>query len=200
MSNEKRQPIVSVIGDARLAEDDERLALARRTGRLLVDHGFCVLTGGMGGVMDAALQGGRESEAWVHGRCIGLLPGTNPEGEGVSKMADILIPTGLDHARNLVVAQSDAVIAIGGGAGTLSEMAFAWIYRRLLVALRCEGWSGRLADQRIDERQRYKDIFDEMPDEIPDDRVYGADTADEAVALIQRLSPLYRKYHGRIGS
>ena len=190
MNDLQRRSIVSVIGDANLADNDERLALAQRTGQLLVDHGYCVMTGGMGGVMDAAMSGARESSSWTQGSSIGLLPGTNPNGLGVSAAADILIPTGLDHARNLVVAQADAVIAIGGGAGTLSEMAFAWIYQRLIVAIRCKGWSGRLADQQIDERPRYQNI--------PDDRVYGADTPDEAVAIIQRLGPLYGKRHNGI--
>ena len=54
---------------------------------------------------------------------MGLIPETDPDDAYASKAADIVIPTGLDHARNLVVAQSDAVIAIGGGAGTLSDMA-----------------------------------------------------------------------------
>lgn len=163
MTGATKRPIVSVVGDASLTEADPRLALAHRTGRLLVDHGFGVMTGGMGGVMDAALRGARESSSWTHGCCIGLLPGADPSVPGVSAAADILIPTGLDHGRNMVIAQADAVIAIGGGAGTLSEMAFAWINRRLLIALRCDGWSGRLADAPIDERRRYKDI--------PDDRV-----------------------------
>ncbi len=187
MNCTERRQIVSVIGDATLPDEDRRLELAFSTGRCLVDRGFAVMTGGMGGVMDAALEGGRTSPNWAHGACIGLLPGRDPSGPRVSSNADIVIPTGLDHGRNLVMAQADAVIAIGGGAGTLSEMAFAWIHRRLLVALRCNGWSGRLADAPIDERTRNANI--------PEDRVYGADTAQEAVALVQRLRPLYDRTH-----
>ncbi|WP_019611688.1 hypothetical protein [Thioalkalivibrio sp. AKL7] len=190
MNDTPRRPIISVVGDARLSDDDPRIAIAYRTGRKLIDHGFAVMTGGMGGAMDAALRGGRESTNWSPGSCISLLPGSNSDAPQVSGAADIVIPTGLDHARNLVVAQSDAVIAIGGGAGTLSEIAFAWIHRRLLVAVRCEGWSGRLADAPIDSRTRYEDI--------PDDRVYGADDADEAVALVRRLRPNYTRRHRRI--
>lgn len=190
MTTQSRRPTVSVIGDARLDRDDTRLALAHRTGRILVDNGFVVMTGGMGGVMHAALEGGRESANWTMGYCISLIPGSDPNNASVSKAADIVIPTGLDHARNLIIAQSDAVIAIGGGAGTLSEIAHAWIHRRLLVGLRCKGWSGRLADEQIDRRQRYP--------EIAGDRVYGADTADEAVELIQKLGPLYRRRHRSI--
>ncbi|TNF22584.1 MAG: acyl-CoA synthetase [Rhodobacteraceae bacterium] len=190
MTSPTRQIIVSVIGDANLPERDPRRDLAYETGRCLVDAGFAVMTGGMGGVMDAALHGGRSSPNWMHGRCIGVLPGSNPEAAHVSRHVDIAIPTGLDHGRNLVVAQADAVIAIGGGAGTLSEMAFAWCHRRLLIGLRCAGWSGRLADAPIDSRQRYPDI--------PDDRVHGADTGAEAAELVQSLYPRYSGRHTRI--
>src|SRR3546814_18376895 len=89
--------------------------------------------------------------SYLDGAGIGILPGTNP-GQA-NPYVDIAIPTGSDHGRNLVVAQSEAVIAIGGGAGTLSEIAFAWIHRRLIIALSCEdrksvgegkGMSGRV--------------------------------------------------------
>ncbi|MBE0455523.1 MAG: LOG family protein [Roseovarius sp.] len=187
MKYSQRRKVISVIGDSNLAPDDVRLQLAHQIGRLLVDRGFTVMTGGMGGVMHAALQGGRSSAAWVPGCCIGMIPGTDPDDGSVSEAADLIIPTGLDHARNLIVAQSDGVIAVGGGAGTLSEIALAWIHRRLLIALRCDGWSGRLADQRIDGRRRYP--------EIESDRVYGADTADEAVALVELHCMTYGKRH-----
>ena len=190
MTDPSRRLTVSVIGNARLSEGDPRLQLARATGRILVDSGFCVVTGGMGGVMHAALEGGRSSPHWSPGHCIALIPASDPDGEGVSRAADIVIPTGLDHGRNMIVAQTDAVVAIGGGAGTLSEMALAWAHRRLLIGLRCEGWSGRLAGLRIDERQRYPDI--------PEDCVYGADAPEEAVALIKSLLPLYGRRHRSI--
>ncbi len=187
MRQGRRRPVVAVIGNATLTEEDPRLQLAFKTGKKLVDNGFSVLTGGMGGVMDAAMRGGRASQEWSHGSCMAIIPGRDPDGARVSKHADIIIPTGLDHARNLLVAQADAVIAIGGGAGTLSEIAFAWMHKRLLVALRCEGWSGRLADTRIDDRERYQGI--------PDDRVYGAVSADQAVTLVSNLLPRYQRRH-----
>ena len=190
MTDPSRRPTVSVIGNAQLSDGDPRLLLARKTGKILVDYGFAVVTGGMGGVMHAALEGGRSSSQWTPGHCISIIPGGEPDAERVSRAADIVIPTGLDHGRNMIIAQTDAVIAIGGGAGTLSEMALAWAHRRLLIALRCEGWSGRLAGLRIDERERYPDI--------PEDCVYGADAPEEAVALIKSLFPLYRRRHRSI--
>lgn len=179
---------VAVIGDGGITEGDTKYSLAREIGRRLVDAGFGVVTGGLGGVMEAASRGAREAPGWTPGTVLALLPGCDPAD--ANPYADVVLPTGLDHVRNVLVAQSDAVIAVGGGAGTLAEMAFAWIYFRPIVALRVEGWSGRLADQRIDARVRYPDI--------PDDRVYGADDAREAVELAARLVTQYARRHNGI--
>jgi hypothetical protein len=73
------------------------------------------------------------------------------------------------------------VIAIGGGAGTLSELALAWIHRRLLIAYRVEGWSGRLAGTRVDGWVRFPSI--------PDDQVFGVESAEEAVDVLLRRLP-----------
>ena len=108
----------------------------------------------------------------------------------LDNLLDIALATGLDQARNFIVANSDAVIAIGGGAGTLSEMAAAWQLQRLLIAFRVQGWSGRLADTRIDERVRYPDIAE--------DRAHGVDTPQEAIELLRRWLPKYHLRHGGI--
>lgn len=177
--------LVAVVGDARLEPGDRRQQLARLVGRNLIDAGFRVLTGGLGGVMEAASAGAHESANYVPGAVVGLLPGRDPEA--ANPYVDVVIPTGLDLARNTIVANADAVIAIGGGSGTLSEIAIAWQLHRLIVALRVDGWSGELADRRIDRRVRYT--------ELPEDRVYGAETADDAVDLVVKLLPAYRRRH-----
>ncbi len=184
MTEKRRAATIAVIGDARVPTDDQRYLIAEELGRGIIDHGYRLLTGGMGGVMEAACRGARSSTSWREGDIIGVLPGSDPDV--ANPFVDIVVTTGLDHGRNQVVAQSAAVVAVGGGAGSLSELAFAWIYRRLVIALRCSGWSGRLADQRIDERARYP--------EIEEDCVYGADDAKEALKLLERYLPLY---HGR---
>jgi uncharacterized protein (TIGR00725 family) len=171
-----QRPIVAVIGDARLEADSPLLNDAEEVGKLLVEAGCRVLTGGLGGVMEAASRGAHHAKGYQSGDTIGILPGHNPSD--ANAFVDIALPTGLDHVRNSIVAHADAVVAIGGGAGTLSEIALAWMHGRLVVALRRPGWSGRLADRRIDGRIRHP--------EIPDDRVCGADSAEEAVALVKR--------------
>lgn len=181
----QRRPLVAVIGDAVVAPGSEKDRISEAIGRLLVDAGYRVLTGGLGGVMEAALRGARSSERYSEGDTVAVLPGHDPNE--ANPFADIVIASGLDHVRNSVVAHADAVIAVGGGAGTMSEICMAWIYRRLIVALQLDGWSGRIADQLVDGRSRYP--------ELSDDRVYGARDAEEAVRLIRDLIGQYNGQH-----
>ena len=180
-----RRRLVAVIGDANVPAGSQKDLLAEEVGRLLVDAGFRVLTGGLGGVMEAACRGARSSSRYQSGDTVAVLPGHDPAD--ANPFVDVVIPSGLDHVRNSIVAHADAVIAIGGGAGTMSEICLAWIYKRLIVALRVAGWSGKIADQRIDERVRY-------PSE-PDDRVLGATTANEAVAIMVESIDRYASQH-----
>lgn len=188
MTSPDRRRTVAVIGDGGVAADSPKYVLAREVGGLLCGRGFRVVTGGLGGVMEAASLGAHESPAWTPGSVIALLPGFDPDH--ANPYADVVLPTGLDHLRNALVAQADAVVAIGGGAGTLTEIGLAWIYRRLIVALRVEGWSGELADRRIDERIRHP--------EIVDDRVFGASDAVEAVDIVTARIAEYGRRHAGI--
>lgn len=181
----QRRSCIAVIGDAGAEPGSNRYMIAEALGRGIVDAGHRLITGGLGGIMEAACKGARSSPNWTDGAIVGLLPGFDPAD--ANHHVDIAIPTGLDHGRNQVVSQSDAVIAVGGGAGTLSEIAFAWIHRRLIIAMRCGGWSERLADERIDERIRYSNL--------PDDRVFGADNVAEAMALFERYVRIYQRRH-----
>lgn len=172
-----RRPSVAVVGAGWLPQGDPRLDLAEALGRALVDARFRVICGGTGGVMGAACRGGRASPHHVDGDLVGLLPGLDA-GAG-NPWLDLALPTGLGHARNALVARSQAVVAIGGGAGTLSELALAWIHDRVVIAFRVEGWSGKLADTRIDERRR--------PFAPEDDRVLGVSDVPAALDHLHRL-------------
>jgi uncharacterized protein (TIGR00725 family) len=181
----ERRRLVAVIGDANVPAGSQKDLLAEEVGRLLVDAGFRVLTGGLGGVMEAACRGARSSSRYQSGDTVAILPGHDPAD--ANPFVDVVIPSGLDHVRNSIVAHADAVIAIGGGAGTMSEICLAWIYKRLIVALRVEGWSGKIADQRVDDRVRY-------PNE-PDDRVFGATSASEATEVLRARIGRYTAQH-----
>jgi uncharacterized protein (TIGR00725 family) len=169
-----RRTLIAVAGDGTVAPDSAHWAAAEELGKALVAAEYRVLTGGLGGVMEAACRGARQSPHYREGDTVALVPGHL--ANAANAFCDIVLPTGLDHARNVLVAHADALVAIGGGAGTLSEIALAWVHRRLVVAFRIPGWSGRLADAALDDRRRFE--------AIPDDRVYGVDTAQEAVAVL----------------
>ncbi|MES1205577.1 MAG: TIGR00725 family protein [Pseudomonadota bacterium] len=112
--------IIGVIGPA--ACDPQTAETARSVGRGIAERGGVLLCGGRGGVMEAAAQGAREAA----GLTGGILPGANQRESPPNPQIDIALFTGLGEARNwLNVCASDALIAIGGGFGTLSEIALA---------------------------------------------------------------------------
>jgi hypothetical protein len=116
---------VSVIGSG--AEQEAR---AEEIGRLLAERGCKVVTGGLGEVMAAAMRGAKAAG----GVTIGILPGTSPHD--ANEWVDHAVATGLGHMRNFAVAASgDAVIAVGGSWGTLTEIAFAKRLGRPVVIL-----------------------------------------------------------------
>jgi uncharacterized protein (TIGR00725 family) len=103
-------------GDATPAE----LAVAEELGAALASAGAIVVCGGLGGVMEAACRGAKSRR----GLPVGLLPGL--DRSAANGWVDVALPTGMGELRNgLVVRAADAVVAVGGGAGTLSEIAFA---------------------------------------------------------------------------
>lgn len=178
-----RRSILAVIGDGTAEPGSLTWDAAFEVGRRAVDADLRLITGGLGGVMAAASQGARVSARHRDGDVIGLLPGLDPAA--ANPWVDIAIATGLDHARNPLVANADAVVAVGGGAGTLSEIAFAWIYDRLIVALALPGWSGDLAGRRLDARPRGA--------AEPDDQVFAARDPEHAIAIVQERLPRYRQ-------
>ncbi|MDE2519092.1 MAG: acyl-CoA synthetase [Methanocorpusculum sp.] len=187
----KRRPIVAVIGDGFLPPDSEKGRFAEGLGEALVTAGYRVICGGLGGVMEAAARGAHRSPWYRDGDVIGVLPGCTPDA--ANAFVDIPIATGLDHARNLIVANSDAVVAVGGWWGSLAELSFAWIMRRLILAYRVPhpagtadtfaDWSGVVADKRLDDKGRCP--------EVPEDRIFGVDTPEEAVVLLAEWLPRY---------
>lgn len=105
-----------MIGPAESSREEARAA--EQAGRCLAKSGAILLCGGLSGVMEAACRGAREES----GSTVGILPGLAGENPHLT----VVIRSGLGHARNVVLVQSsDAVVAIGGGLGTLSEIAIA---------------------------------------------------------------------------
>ncbi|SEH43393.1 hypothetical protein SAMN05192561_1011026 [Halopenitus malekzadehii] len=128
---------VSVIGGSSI--DDSEARIAEAVGRELADRGHTVVCGGLGGTMAAVCRGARAADDPAE--TIGILPGDRRST--ANRFVTIPIATGIGHARNaLVVQNGDAVIALAGGAGTLSEIGMAAVYDRPIVGLGthdCEG-------------------------------------------------------------
>ena len=100
--------------------DAGQRAKAEEVGRLLAERGAIVVTGGCSGVMEAASKGAQEAG----GTTLGILPGS--DRREANAWVTVAVPTGMGEARNaLVVRAADALIAVGGAWGTLSEIAFA---------------------------------------------------------------------------
>jgi len=163
----KYKGIISVIGASEINKDIEQKAF--EIGRLLAKNNFAVSCGGLSGVMEAVCRGVKKE----NGLTIGIIP--YKEKSAANKYVDIAIPVPFSQARNVVVVLSgDACIAIAGKAGTLSEISFAWIYGKPIVALTSvEGWSSKIADQQLDDRRT--------------DKIYGAETPQEVVNKVIEL-------------
>ena len=123
-----RPPIIAVCGASQA--DAGALRDAEEVGRRLAARGALVVCGGLGGVMAAVARGVRAGD----GTCVGLLPGNDPDEAGAD--ISVAIPTGLGEMRNALIARCcRAMIAIGGGYGTLSELALALRLGRPVAAL-----------------------------------------------------------------
>jgi uncharacterized protein (TIGR00725 family) len=111
-------PYVAVVGPGEASA--EEAAEAEEVGRLLGERGAVLVCGGLGGVMEAACRGAKAGG----GSTLGILPGH--DRGAANEFVDVAIATGLGEARNaLVVRAADVLIAVGGGYGTLSEIALA---------------------------------------------------------------------------
>lgn len=150
-----RRLVVGVIGGQRA--DPESLALAETVGRLVAEAGAVLACGGLGGVMEAACRGAKSAG----GTTIGILPG--PDRGEANPHVDIAIVTAMGTARNVILVRtSDAVIAVDGSYGTLSEMAHALEQGKRIVSL--GAWDLRKVG-------------------VDADRILVAATAEEAVRL-----------------
>ncbi len=142
-----RKPQVAIMGSSEA--DEQMLSLAREAGAVVAKLGAALVTGGRGGIMEAASQGAAEAGGLV----LAVTPGTDMNE--ANRYAHYVIPTGLGWARNVITAISgDIIVMVGGASGTLSEIAFAWMYNRPIVALsESGGWAKKLAGHAIDHRR-----------------------------------------------
>jgi len=163
----KFKAVISVIGASEIDKQIENTTI--EIGRLIAKNNYAVVCGGLSGVMEAICKGAKEEGGFT----IGIIPHT--EKNYANKYVDLVIPCPFSQARNIVVVLTgDICLAISGKAGTLSEMCFAWIYDKPLVALSSvQGWSSKMANQKLDNRRN--------------DMIYGVTTPLEAINKINDL-------------
>ncbi len=122
------KPIIGVIGGSTCTTTEA--ALADETGRLLAERGAVLVCGGLSGVMEAAAKGAKANG----GMTVGILPGADPAA--ANPYIDVPLATGLGEMRNLLIVRTaQALVAIGGGVGTLSEIALAQRIGKPVVGL-----------------------------------------------------------------
>jgi len=121
--------IIAVIGGRKT--EKALLTEAEEVGRLIAKKGAVLVCGGLGGVMEAASKGAQSE----NGLTVGILPHDN--SSHANQYIDIPIATGLGIGRNVIIARTaDAVIAVGGEYGTLSEIAFALQMKKPVIGIR----------------------------------------------------------------
>ncbi|MFB6256000.1 MAG: TIGR00725 family protein [Haloplanus sp.] len=142
---------ISVIGGSRV--DEATAERARTVGCLLAERGHAVVCGGLGGVMEAVCAGAKGAG----GETVGILP--TADRRDANEYVDTAVATGLSHARNaLVVMNGDAVIAIDGGTGTLSELGYAGVFDRPVAGLETHDVPGVEAVESPVEAVEYVEI------------------------------------------
>jgi len=123
-----RKPIIAIIGAGKCSK--KLREMAADVGRHIAENGGVVVCGGLGGVMEGAARGAKEAGGTV----IGIIPSDNKND--ANEFIDYVIPTGFGEGRNVVIVRTaDAIIALPGKYGTLSEMALALHAGKPLVSV-----------------------------------------------------------------
>lgn len=143
---------IGIIGPNSSGCSQELYAFGIDLGYRISSPSSVYICGGMGGFMEAVCKGLKQSPQTFNGQTIGILPDTS--SEKANPFIDVAIPTGMGIARNVIIINAaDIIIAAGGGAGTLSELAFAWQQKKTVLCLtQFEGWANELAGQKLDNR------------------------------------------------
>jgi uncharacterized protein (TIGR00725 family) len=132
-------PIIAVIGTGDCQEASEPYRQAMAVGRLIAERGCILVTGGLEGVMEAASRGAAQAGGVV----VGVVMGDSTSD--ANPYVTVPIATGMGDARNAVIANTaDGFIAVGGGYGTLSEIAFVLKRGKPIVHLGSWGLDGQV--------------------------------------------------------
>ncbi|MDH3277859.1 MAG: TIGR00725 family protein [Nitrosopumilus sp.] len=160
---------ILIIGHNTNGCTEQHSKIAYETGSEVAKAGHVLVTGGLGGVMQAAAHGAQTSG----GLTVGIIPQAN--ASEANEYCDIVIPTGMGLTRDFINALSaDGVIIIGGGSGTLAEICAAYMHKKPMVAIRnIGGVPAQFIDNYLDHRENIK--------------IIGVDTPKHAVDKILEL-------------
>jgi uncharacterized protein (TIGR00725 family) len=141
---------IAVVGYNKDRCTEQARILAYEVGKEVARAGAVLVCGGLGGVMESACKGSKENNGFT----IGIIP--QDEFSFANEFCDVVICTGIGFARDFIIASSaDGIIAIGGGVGTLIEMAAGYMIKKSIVVI---AGSGGVADtyagKYLDERNR----------------------------------------------
>lgn len=165
---------IGVIGrDGKIPKKIEKIS--ERVGEEIAKNNAILICGGHGGVMEASCRGAKK----FNGLTIGILPSL--EKNSANKYVDVAITTSLGYGRNLlVVTASDAIIAIDGSVGTLSEIALALNYKKPVILVEETGGAVKAIKEKISELKKFEDDKEKL-------KIYSAKKAEGAVKLALRL-------------
>lgn len=180
----KRPVQVLVIGSDGDHCPETTYASAREVGAQIASHGAVLISGGLGGVMEAACKGAKERGGTV----VGILP--HEEMSYANPYCDIIIPTGMGFSRNYVTAYSaDSAVVVGGGAGTYIEACVAYQKGKPIVALiGTGGTADKIAGSYLDDRKTVKVLSASNPKEAVELALDLASNGKKGVRYFQNVA------------
>jgi uncharacterized protein (TIGR00725 family) len=183
-SNYKRLIQVLVIGSDGDHCPQTTYDAAKEVGAQIAARNAITVTGGLGGVMEAACRGAKEKGGMV----VGIIP--NEDMSYANPYCDIIIPTGIGFARNFITAYSaDVAIVVGGGAGTYIEACVAYQKGKPIVALTGTGGTAdKIADTFLDDRKTVKVISASSPKDAVDQALDHATNGKKGVKYFQSVA------------
>ena len=164
---------IGIIGSSEELCTPDIYDFAYQLGNRLAETQHVFVNGGKKGIMEAVFKGVKSAKNYFYGQTVGIIP--EEDKNEANKYVDIVIATGIGSARNkILINTADIIIAIAGGSGTLSEIAFVLQMKKALIAYTgFEGWAKKLSGMSAEERN--------------EKFIYLADNIDEILQLINKL-------------
>ena len=183
-SNYKRLVQVLVIGSDGDHCTETTYNAAREVGAQIAAKNAILVTGGLGGVMEASCRGAKEKGGMV----VGIIP--HEDMSYANAFCDIIIPTGIGFARNFITAYSaDTCIVVGGGAGTYIEACVAYQKGKPIVALTGTGGTAdKIADTFLDDRNTIKVLSAASPKEAVEKALDFGSNGKKGVKYFQSVA------------